>query len=259
MLLQPRAELHREWIEDYAADMLAGAEFPPIVVYFDGEKYWLGDGFHRVYATEAAELPKVRADIREGTRRDALLHSVSANAEHGHRRTNDDKRRAIDIMLADPQWARWSDRDIAEQIGVHHDTVSKRRAALSVGNRQIADTRLVTRGGTTYEMNTANIGSAIDATVEAEAAAAGDVEPFDWEASKLRNAAMEAIRALAGLPSAPEVLAAWMKSDSYGEPVDTLDRALSWLTAFAALYRDAEPRRWARVQANRGVTHHAAE
>jgi DNA-binding Lrp family transcriptional regulator len=266
MLLQPRAELHRDWIEDYAADMVAGAKFPPIVVFFDGEKYWLGDGFHRIYAAEAAGLDKVLADVREGKRRDALLHSVSANAEHGHRRTNEDKRRAVDIMLTDPQWARWSDAKIAEQIGVHQTTVSnRRRDLLSQENLKIG-ARLVTRGGTTYEMNTGNIGassSSVEAQVEAEAKAVTTanypIEPFDWESSKLRNTAMEAIRALAELPSAPEVIAAWMKSDSYGEPTETLERALSWLTAFHELYREAEPRRWARVQASRGGMLDAAE
>ena len=34
--------------------------------------------------------------VREGTRRDALRYSVSATASHGYRRTNHDKRRAVD-------------------------------------------------------------------------------------------------------------------------------------------------------------------
>jgi hypothetical protein len=249
MLLQPRAELHRDWIEDYAADMLTGAKFPPVVVFFDGERYWLGDGFHRSHAAEVAGLGKIWADVREGKRRDALLHSVSANAEHGHRRTNEDKRRAVDILLRDHQWSRWSDVRIAEQCGVSHELVRTRKANLQT----LQDSpRLVSRGGTTYEMNTSNIGTAVEASVEAEVAATPTtLEPFDWEASKLRNTAMEAIRALAGLPSAAEVIEAWMKSDSYGEPVATLKQALVWLGDFHDLYRQAEPRRWARVQASR--------
>jgi hypothetical protein len=121
--------------------MVQGAKFPPIVVYFDGGRYWLADGFHRLYATDAAGLSHVLADVREGGRRDALLHSVSANAEHGHRRTPDDKRRAIDIMLNDPQWARWGDDKIAAQIGVHRTTVLRRREQLSSALHKIADAR----------------------------------------------------------------------------------------------------------------------
>jgi hypothetical protein len=159
LLLQPRAELHQDWVEDYALDMINGAVMPPVTVYRDAEgRHWLADGFHRTYAAEGAGRAEILAEVREGKRRDALLHSLSANAEHGHRRTNDDKRRAVDIMLNDPQWSRWSDRDIAKKISVHHDTVSQRRKDISVGNRQIP--RLVTRNGTTYEMDTANIGGA---------------------------------------------------------------------------------------------------
>ena len=64
---QPRATTHMDWIEEYAADMLAGAVFPPVVVYFDGTAYWLADGFHRVAAVEAAGFIDINADIRQGT------------------------------------------------------------------------------------------------------------------------------------------------------------------------------------------------
>jgi hypothetical protein len=266
MLLQPRAELHRDWIEEYATEMLAGAKFPPVVVYFDGKKYWLSDGFHRLYGAEAAGMDAVRAEVREGSRRDALLHSLSVNAEHGHRRTNEDKRRAIDIMLDDRQWTRWSDSQIATQCGVDHKTVAARRSTRNsiLGNSQDG-ARIVTRAGTTYEMNTANIGTAdqranVEAAVEAEADEAKDTpEPFDWEAAKLRNSAMEAIRAIAALPSIDDVIAAWVKSNSYGEPIETLEKAHVWLGNFINRYRVVEPQRWARVQTQHGDLANAAE
>ena len=122
----------------------------------------LADGFHRVYAAEAAGLAEIVADVRSGTRRDALFHSLSANALHGYRRTTDDKRRAIDVMLNDPEWARWSDSEVARQIGVSHTTVASRRPSGHSG--KIADTRLVNRGGSTFPMNTANIGSGAPTT-----------------------------------------------------------------------------------------------
>lgn len=252
LLLQPRAELHRDWIEDYAHDMTGGAKFPPIVVFFDGTHYWLGDGFHRSYAAEAAGHTKIAADVRKGTRRDALLHSCSANAEHGHRRSNDDKRRAIDILLNDETWVRWSDNEIAKRCGVANHTVSARRKAILENFQDRSRLRFVSRRGTTYEMDVGNIGpqpmyeTAVD--IEQEAAAHVADEPFDWAAAKLRSTAMDAIRILAALPSAPEVMAAWMKANSYGEEVATLERALAWLDAFLALYRVGEPKRWARVQ-----------
>jgi hypothetical protein len=57
LLLQPRAELHRDWIEEYAHDMAAGETFPPVIVFCDGKHHWLANGFHRLYAAEAAGTP----------------------------------------------------------------------------------------------------------------------------------------------------------------------------------------------------------
>ncbi len=48
---------------------------------------------------------------RHGVRRDALLLSVGVNGQHGRRRTNDDKRRSVDIMLRDPKCALVGQRD----------------------------------------------------------------------------------------------------------------------------------------------------
>lgn len=112
---------------------------------------------HRVEAARDAGLKTIAADIRQGTRRDAILYSVGANAEHGHRRTNADKRRAVLRLLNDDKWQNWSDRKIARQAKVGHAMVSDLRANLSVHKEQIP-TRTVTRGGTTYQQNTANIG-----------------------------------------------------------------------------------------------------
>jgi len=42
--------LDPEVVEDYAINMADGAEFPPIILFYDGEKYWPGDGFHRIAA-----------------------------------------------------------------------------------------------------------------------------------------------------------------------------------------------------------------
>ena len=47
---QIRVEMRPEIVNDYANDMLDGAVFPPIVVFYDGSDYWQADGFHRVEA-----------------------------------------------------------------------------------------------------------------------------------------------------------------------------------------------------------------
>jgi hypothetical protein len=129
---QPRAKLSREIYEEYAEQMKAGEQFPPITVYFDGKNYWLADGFHRINAHVIAwpdEL--IECEVLKGTKSDAQWHSYGANITHGLRRTNEDKLRAIKAALQHPQGSVLSDRHIAEHIGVHHSTISKLRKELS--------------------------------------------------------------------------------------------------------------------------------
>src|SRR4051794_18625155 len=79
----------------------------PVTVYDDGERYWLVDGFHRIAAAAILGHDTIACDVRPGTLRDAVAHAVGANAAHGLRRTNDDKRRAVETLLRDPEWSRW--------------------------------------------------------------------------------------------------------------------------------------------------------
>ena len=85
----------------------------------DGEKHYWADGFHRVNAAHRiGKFSQIPADVRSGTRRDAVLHAAGANASHGLRRTNGDKRRAVDVLLRDEEWSQWSDGEIARRCAV---------------------------------------------------------------------------------------------------------------------------------------------
>lgn len=123
---QSRVAVSPEVVIEYAERMRAGDVFPPVVVFHDGTRYHLADGFHRVLATERAGLGAVEVDVRKGTRQDALLYSIGANATHGLRRTNADKRHCVELALA--EWPRWSDRRIAKACGVDDKTVGAVRS-----------------------------------------------------------------------------------------------------------------------------------
>ena len=118
-------------VASYAEDLKAGATFPPIRVYHDGAEYHLADGFHRVEAARQIGLDAILAEVVQGTSRDATLAACAANATHGLRRTNEDKRRAISAMLTDPEWAVWSDRAIAKACAVDHKSVARVRRELT--------------------------------------------------------------------------------------------------------------------------------
>jgi hypothetical protein len=135
---QMRAGLNEETAGEYAEELRRGAVFPPVVVFFDGTVYWLGDGFHRVraYFLAHGEEAVVPCEVRPGTRRDAVLCAAGANAVHGLRRTNADKRRAVEALLRDEEWGQWSDREIARRCHVSHNFVSELRRALSSDDRE---------------------------------------------------------------------------------------------------------------------------
>lgn len=160
---QPRAWLDEATWKEYAEAMTEGATFPPVTVYHDGGDYWLADGFHRIKAAKHIGMIEIAADVRQGDRRDAILFSVGANADHGLRRSNKDKRRAVETLLRDEQWRQWSDREIARRCGVNDKTVAKVRAELSPVTAEIRSEKptertYTTKHGTTAKMKTENIG-----------------------------------------------------------------------------------------------------
>lgn len=128
---QPRAAIDYGIVEEYAQAMGDGAVFPPVVVFFDGTDYWLADGFHRCEAHAVCGLVDIDCDVRQGTVRDAILHSVGVNAAHGMRRTNADKRRSVMRLLEDPEWSQWPNRQIARQCAVSLDMVNRHRDSMA--------------------------------------------------------------------------------------------------------------------------------
>jgi len=124
---QSRDEINQALINEYAEHMDEGVEFPAILTFFDGVSYWLADGFHRYFATKKLNLGSILADVREGTSRDAWLHSLGANSKHGMRRTNADKVKSVMRALADFELSTWSNAEIARQCGVSDRFVAKLR------------------------------------------------------------------------------------------------------------------------------------
>ena len=115
---QSRAEINQQTVNEYAEAIEHGSVFPPVRVYHDGVNYYLADGFHRYFAHLKANKQGIAADVINGTLRDAVLHSLSANALHGLRRTNADKRKAVITMLQDFEWSDWHNSEIARHCHV---------------------------------------------------------------------------------------------------------------------------------------------
>lgn len=175
---QPRESINDEVASSYAEEIQAGTTFPPVTVFYDGEAYWLADGFHRVHAHFLAGKKKVAVHVRQGRRRDAILFSVGANATHGLRRTNADKRQAVETLLRDPEWSKWSDAEIAKRCAVSREFVNRTRPTVTC-DPITSERTYVTRHGTTAIMDTSAISGA------ANRPDFGGSVPEDEEASDL--------------------------------------------------------------------------
>jgi hypothetical protein len=93
--------------------------------YFDGQWYWLADGFHRFFAHEKSGRKTMKLEYTRGTKLDAQFYSLGANATHGRPRTSDDKATVVRRCFNHPEWCQWSLRQIAEACKVSHAFVTK--------------------------------------------------------------------------------------------------------------------------------------
>jgi len=95
--LQTRAAMNDEVVSDYAEILRSGGKLPPVVVYRDVFTNYLADGYHRVEAARRLGRIDIEAEVRDGDRTAALRHALKANAAHGLRRSNEDKRNALQM------------------------------------------------------------------------------------------------------------------------------------------------------------------
>ena len=161
--MQTRVDIDQGVVDEYVASMEAGVELPPVIVFFDGKKHWLVDGFHRWHAARKAKLEKfigrdiaILCDVYEGTLEEARWFSYSVNQTHGLRRSNADKAKAVEAALRHPKGAKMSDRQIAEHVGVSNTFVGRIRKEKETDNSlSTVDSRTGADGRT---IDTSNIG-----------------------------------------------------------------------------------------------------
>lgn len=128
--LQPRVALLTEVVEEYRDKYRSDASYPNggmalpplgIVVTAEGANL-LWDGFHRHAAGRAAEITSFPVNAVHGNYELALRKSLGANANHGLRRTTEDKQRAVHKALE--HWPELSNRAIADICQVTHAMVN---------------------------------------------------------------------------------------------------------------------------------------
>ena len=120
---QVRSAINDDVVADYAERLAEGVTFPPVVVFHDSSQSYLADGFHRVLAAQRAGRDVIEAEVRPGTKTDALWYALGANRANGQRLTLADKQHAV--RLARETWPDRSQGLIAEQIGCSQSFVSQ--------------------------------------------------------------------------------------------------------------------------------------
>lgn len=125
---QTRAHIDDCTVAEYAEAMLRGDRFPPVVVFQNDGESIMADGFHRFRSARRAKLTHILAEIRKGTRKDALRFALGANHKHGLRRSNLDKWRAVEVALT--EFGNLSDHFISDMCGVCQSFVTNLRHQL---------------------------------------------------------------------------------------------------------------------------------
>ncbi|PZD70561.1 hypothetical protein C1752_10568 [Acaryochloris thomasi RCC1774] len=162
--VQSRSEICRQTVSTYAAKINEG-EMAPVLVFCDGFRYWLVDGFHRYQAAKLVNHTKISCRVAYGSKRDAILYAIAANIDNGFKRANADKRNGVETLLSDSEWSQWSNHEIARRCGVSHTYVRKLRLKLQESNeinpliqtRQSVN-RIAFRNGREYPIDVSNIG-----------------------------------------------------------------------------------------------------
>lgn len=131
--LQTRVTSDPDQIDNLKTALEAGEPVPPVVLFaepvgggVEGVNYYIGDGWHRYFGHLELKRHTIWAEVHEGGRAEALRYALGANAAHGLRRTNADKRKAVTLALK--EYPKLSNRAISEICKVTHTYVNNVRS-----------------------------------------------------------------------------------------------------------------------------------
>src|SRR5262249_44917251 len=141
-------------------------------------------GFQRHGGARRAGIKEIDVSHTDGTEEDAEWLAFGANKEHlGARRTREDVQKAIQRALGHPRADEMTNGQIAAHVGCTEGTIRNARRKRGGASSEFPKMRTVTRGGSTYSMNTENIGKGRAAEAETTTPAVGaDEQPADEQA-----------------------------------------------------------------------------
>lgn len=149
LVLDPNLNL-RDRLDEFTVERYAESwdRLPPITVYEVDGRWLVADGFHRHASAITLGKRTIKAEIVDGSFEDALDFVSSVNLFHGLPLTRAERRRAVDIKLR--LHHDWSDRRMAEELGVSRELVAKTRRSLIEGNQIPNNPGRIGADGKTY-------------------------------------------------------------------------------------------------------------
>lgn len=125
--IQSRCQIYDDVVKRYAEAMRQDDEFPPVIVFYNGSKFWLADGFHRFYAKKIVGKLEILADVWQGNHQDALLHSTGANLDSELKLTEADLHKNVYKLIDHPEWWKLSDKEVSDHCGADEGYVHRLR------------------------------------------------------------------------------------------------------------------------------------
>lgn len=130
--LMMRETLDKSLIAQYKDNLETILAVAPITVYeTGGDRYILTDGFHRISAACQLNMETIPAIVVTGTRHDAHAAACLANLQHGKPLSRKERQNAIREFIK--LRVKWSNRKIADEVGISHVTILRYRRQLEAG------------------------------------------------------------------------------------------------------------------------------
>lgn len=257
---QPRVTMDFGMVEEFAADMLRGDAFPPIDVFFDGEVYWLADGFHRFHAATAIQMPEIVCTVHEGDLDDAVWFSLQANRANGVRRTQQDVRNAVKRAIRHRKGVDEADRFIGEYIGTSFATVARERQLLIATATVLQSPSRVDRNGVERVLPQPRAAAPepdaekrevdpnqIDLEDYPGVAQPQPINYIDRSNDWIHNELKAAVVALRKLPDPETTVARYPVGVGYTLPIRDAEAILDWWAEFVPLWAERFPEFQARL------------
>jgi ParB/Sulfiredoxin domain len=126
---QMRVKISEVTVGQFADEMRAGDQFPPVVVFSeDNSSYILADGFHRHAAHKTLGYLTIAAEVKRGGLDAAIDYACECNNRHGLRPSIEDRQKAVKTQLT--RHPERGDREIARRCGCSASMVGKYRGEL---------------------------------------------------------------------------------------------------------------------------------